>query len=78
MMTKLYVNAVAFLNEFKRDERGVTAIEYGLIGVAMATALGGILYTGGAEGSETFIDQLLGAFDAIAGAISDVTTDSKK
>jgi pilus assembly protein Flp/PilA len=76
MMTKLYVNAVAFLNEFKRDERGVTAIEYGLIGVAMATALGAILYTTGTPNGTTFIDQLLGAFDAIAGAISDVTTPS--
>jgi pilus assembly protein Flp/PilA len=39
MMTKLYVNAVTLLNEFKRDERGVTAIEYGLIAVAMAVGL---------------------------------------
>ncbi|MGF1771130.1 Flp family type IVb pilin [Vibrio wakamikoensis] len=76
MMTKLYVNAVTFFNEFKRDERGVTAIEYGLIGVAMATALGAILYTSGSTTDKTFIDQLLGAYSAIATAIGDVTTAS--
>lgn len=80
MMTKLYVNAVTFFNEFKRDERGVTAIEYGLIGVAMATALGAILYTTGSATGDgaTFIDKLLGAFNEIARAIGDVTTETAK
>ncbi|WP_418641450.1 Flp family type IVb pilin [Vibrio chaetopteri] len=40
MMTKLQAKVVAFLYEFKNDERGVTAIEYGLIAAAMAAALG--------------------------------------
>jgi pilus assembly protein Flp/PilA len=39
MMAKLQTKAVAFLNDFKNDERGVTAIEYGLIAAAMAAAL---------------------------------------
>ncbi|MCL1145372.1 Flp family type IVb pilin [Shewanella marinintestina] len=38
-MNKFYCNAMAFLATYKKDERGVTAIEYGLIGVAMAVAL---------------------------------------
>jgi pilus assembly protein Flp/PilA len=38
---------VTLLNEFKRDERGVTAIEYGLIGVAMAVALAAVFADGG-------------------------------
>jgi pilus assembly protein Flp/PilA len=36
MITKLYVKTSMFLSQFKNDERGVTAIEYGLIAVAMA------------------------------------------
>ncbi|WP_133152728.1 Flp family type IVb pilin, partial [Vibrio sp. 10N.261.52.A1] len=36
MITKLYVKTTMFLSQFKNDERGVTAIEYGLIAVAMA------------------------------------------
>lgn len=39
MMAKLQTKAVAFLYDFKNDERGVTAIEYGLIAAAMAAAL---------------------------------------
>lgn len=39
MITKLYVKTSLFLSQFKNDQRGVTAIEYGLIGVAMAVAL---------------------------------------
>lgn len=65
-MTKLYVNAVTLLNEFKRDERGVTAIEYGLIGVAMALALGAIL-TGGT--GDDFLSKLEAAFSTIAGEL---------
>ncbi|WP_353496038.1 Flp family type IVb pilin [Vibrio sp. CB1-14] len=63
MMTKLYVNAVTLLNEFKRDERGVTAIEYGLIGVAMAVALTAIFATG-TDGKD-FISQLTATFTSI-------------
>ncbi|GAL34227.1 Flp pilus assembly protein [Vibrio maritimus] len=69
MMTKLYVNAVTLLNEFKRDERGVTAIEYGLIGVAMAVALAAILGTGEGE----FLKELTDAFDGIASKLSTAT-----
>jgi pilus assembly protein Flp/PilA len=72
MMTKLYVNAVTLLNEFKRDERGVTAIEYGLIGVAMAVALATVLGTGQGE----FLAELKDAFKGIAGALTTATTPS--
>ena len=40
MLTTLYVKAASFMTSFKNDERGVTAIEYGLIAVAMATTVG--------------------------------------
>jgi pilus assembly protein Flp/PilA len=72
MMTKLYVSAVTLLNEFKRDERGVTAIEYGLIGVAMAVALATVL--GNADGD--FLKELTDLFKGIGSELSDATPAS--
>jgi pilus assembly protein Flp/PilA len=69
MMMKLYVTAMSFLSEFNRDERGVTAIEYGLIGVAMAVALAAILGTGEGE----FLKELTDAFSGIGSTLSDAT-----
>ncbi|AIV07363.1 Flp family type IVb pilin [Vibrio harveyi] len=63
MITKLYVKTSLFLSQFKNDERGVTAIEYGLIAVAMA-----VLVTT-AVGSDGFIGKLEGAFAQVATAI---------
>lgn len=63
MITKLYVQTSLFLSKFKNDERGVTAIEYGLIAVAMA-----VLVTTAVD-SEGFIGKLEGAFAQVAGAI---------
>ncbi|HDM8141995.1 TPA: Flp family type IVb pilin [Vibrio harveyi] len=63
MITKLYVKTSLFLSHFKNDERGVTAIEYGLIAVAMA-----VLVTT-AVGSDGFIGKLEGAFAQVATAI---------
>lgn len=67
MFTKLYVKTSMFLSQFKNDERGVTAIEYGLIAVAMA----GLLLL--ATGSGGFIDQLKLAFDSITADVAAVT-----
>lgn len=36
MLTKLFVNAQLALEKFKKDERGVTAIEYAIIAVAIS------------------------------------------
>ncbi|CDT57610.1 MULTISPECIES: Flp family type IVb pilin [Vibrio] len=63
MITKLYVKTNMFLSQFKNDERGVTAIEYGLIAVAMA-----VLVTT-AVGADGFIGKLEGAFEQVATAI---------
>ncbi|WP_025586829.1 Flp family type IVb pilin, partial [Vibrio parahaemolyticus] len=57
MFTKLYVKTNLFLSRFKNDERGVTAIEYGLIGVAMAVLVSV------AVGDNGFIKELGNAFD---------------
>ena len=63
MITNLYVKTSMFLSQFKNDERGVTAIEYGLIGVAMAVLVSVAVGTGG------FITELGLAFDKIAATI---------
>jgi pilus assembly protein Flp/PilA len=56
MLTKFYTKADALLTTYKNDERGVTAIEYGLIAVAMA----GLLAF--AMGDTGFIGELKTAF----------------
>ncbi|GAL21051.1 Flp pilus assembly protein [Vibrio maritimus] len=64
MMAKLQTKAVAFLNDFKNDERGVTAIEYGLIAAAMAAALTVVF---GSDGS--IVEPLQNAFNKIVSSL---------
>ncbi|PME34757.1 pilus assembly protein [Vibrio sp. 10N.286.55.E10] len=70
MLTKAYVSASNFFHSFKNDERGVTAIEYGLIAVAMA-----VLVTT-AVGPTGFIGKLEGAFAQVATAIDTASDKS--
>ncbi|AYV19986.1 MULTISPECIES: Flp family type IVb pilin [Vibrio] len=69
MLMTLYVKALSFLTTLKNDERGVTAIEYGLIAVAMAVLLSAVLVFG--EGN--MLGELQQAFDAISGDINTTT-----
>jgi len=69
MITKMYVNVDTFLATYKNDERGVTAIEYGLIGVAMATLLGTVFASGDKTG---LLGKLTAAFAGITTAITKV------
>lgn len=66
-MIKLYSQAMAFIATYKNDERGVTAIEYGLIAVAMAGLLGAVL-----AGDSTMMDALKSSFSDITKSITDV------
>ncbi|WP_434528048.1 Flp family type IVb pilin [Vibrio sp. K4] len=66
MITKLYVDLTNYLNELKNDEQGVTAIEYGLIGVAMALMLIAVLGTG----NNDFLGALQDAFEKIGSEIN--------
>lgn len=68
MMTKLQAKVVAFLYEFKNDERGVTAIEYGLIAAAMAAALAVVFGSNG-----TIIDPLKTIFEDVVTALTPKT-----
>lgn len=69
LITKCYVKSLLRFEQFCKDQKGVTAIEYALIGVAMATLLAFIL---GDENSG-FLGALKDTFDKIAEAIQSVT-----
>jgi len=68
MITKLYVKTTMFLSQFKNDERGVTAIEYGLIAVAMAVLVST------AVGADGFIGRLEAAFTQVADTITEASS----
>jgi len=72
-ITKFYISVKNNIDNFFKDQRGVTAIEYSLIGVAMATLLAFIL----GDQNSGFLGELKKAFDAIATAISSVTISKK-
>ena len=60
------------LRQFFRDERGVTAIEYGILAAAMAAAVGVIFGSDGA-----FVTALREKFKTIASDITSSGTDIK-
>ncbi|EAA4084662.1 Flp family type IVb pilin [Salmonella enterica subsp. salamae] len=64
-------NGFLKLRNFIKQTNGVTAIEYALIGVAMATLLA--LVFGSSDDSNTLLGSLKEAFDNIIKAIKDVT-----
>lgn len=61
MLTKLFVKSTLALEEFKKDQRGVTAIEYAIIGVAVS-AIVLALFNGDLK-------------DALTGAMSKITSN---
>ncbi|CCN37532.1 putative Flp/Fap pilin component [Vibrio nigripulchritudo SO65] len=66
MLTKLFVNAQLALENFKKDERGVTAIEYAIIAVAI-TGLVFAVFKNGALGNA-----LNNAFNSISTKIGTI------
>ncbi|MFI8416086.1 Flp family type IVb pilin [Serratia sp. NPDC078593] len=69
LTTKYFVATQLNLEKFIKDNRGVTAIEYALIGVAMATLLAFVL----GDQNSGFLGALKETFDKIAEAIKSVT-----
>ncbi|WP_045418159.1 Flp family type IVb pilin [Vibrio owensii] len=62
MFTEFYVKTKLALESYKNDERGVTAIEYGLIAAGIAVLIiGGVTTIGG---------ELKTTFDKIATALT--------
>ena len=68
MITKLYVTASNYLHGLKNDERGVTAIEYGLIAIAMAVMLVAVFY----NDNTNIVNELKLGFQKIAEAVDSV------
>ncbi|CAM4401234.1 Flp family type IVb pilin [Vibrio agarivorans] len=64
MLTKMFVNAQVALQNLKNDERGVTAIEYAIIGVAIS---GIVLFVFGQKNGLS--QSLLDAVSTISGNI---------
>jgi len=60
MLTKAFVKTQLFIQSFKNDERGVTAIEYAILGVCMSAIVLAV-----------FNDTLRGALEGAISTISD-------
>ncbi len=60
LTTKAYIAATESIRNFKKDERGVTAIEYGLIAVAVAVLIVAVFY-----GDNGFIKELQSKFSSL-------------
>ncbi|ELZ5771565.1 MULTISPECIES: Flp family type IVb pilin [Vibrio] len=71
MLTKLYVNTRLLLESFAKDQRGVTAIEYAIIGVAVSAIVFAV-FSGGEDGSGGLQGALSGAMDKITDNINKV------
>ena len=71
MLTKMYCHCAALLCALKNDQRGVTAIEYAVVGVAIA-GLVAVVFSGQGDGS--LGNALIEAFTKIAKVIEGVST----
>lgn len=63
MLTKAYVKARLLVESFAQDQRGVTAIEYAIIGVAISAIVLAVFNDAG------------GLKDALKGAIEKITSN---
>ena len=67
MLTKLYVKSMLALEAFKNDQRGVTAIEYAIIGVAISAIVIAVFK---GTGAGTLRGALEGAMSTISSQIT--------
>ncbi|ARB76243.1 Flp family type IVb pilin [Pasteurella multocida] len=65
LTTQAYIAVTESIRNFKKDERGVTAIEYGLIAVAIALFIVALFYNDGG-----FMTALRGKFNDLATTIT--------
>ncbi|MGY0217792.1 Flp family type IVb pilin [Endozoicomonadaceae bacterium StTr2] len=49
MLTKMYVKTALWLDSLKKDQRGVTSIEYAVIAAAIATVVGLVFSSTGTD-----------------------------
>jgi len=64
MLTKAFVKTQLFIQSFKSDERGVTAIEYAILGVCMSAIVLAVF-------NDALADALQSAVDSISQNILD-------
>ncbi|OOF69793.1 Flp family type IVb pilin [Rodentibacter caecimuris] len=64
MNYKLFTSAFLYLRKFKRDKKGITSIEYGLIGLAVTVFVVSIL------GQEGFLVELSEKFRILTQVVS--------
>ncbi|WP_018651035.1 Flp family type IVb pilin [Actinobacillus capsulatus] len=67
LTTKAYIAVTEGIRNFKRNQQGVTAIEYGLIAVALAILIIAVFYN-----DSGFIAKLKEKFDALTKSIGNV------
>lgn len=65
LTTKAYIAVTESIRRFKENEKGVTAIEYGLIAIAMAALIVLVFF-----GDNSFIGSLKSKFRELASSIS--------
>ncbi|OOF69792.1 Flp family type IVb pilin [Rodentibacter caecimuris] len=65
LTTKAYISVTEAFRNFRKDERGVTAIEYGLIAVAVAVLIVAVFYS-----DNGFIQQLKAKFESLTKTIT--------
>lgn len=68
LTTKAFVKVTEAIRSFKENNEGVTAIEYGLIAIAVAALIATVFYSKGG-----FIDALKAKFSALATKITNTT-----
>lgn len=76
MITKLYITAQQALIDFKKDQRGVTAIEYAILGVAVSAAVLAVFggdSSGLQESLNGAMETITSNIDSAAGAASSAT-----
>ncbi|MGC6247740.1 Flp family type IVb pilin [Bisgaard Taxon 45] len=69
LTTQAYIAVTESIRAFKKDERGVTAIEYGLIAVAIALFIVALFYTDGG-----FMTELQNKFKTLTDTIKGAAT----
>ncbi|EFM90256.1 flp operon protein Flp1 [Actinobacillus pleuropneumoniae] len=65
LTTKAYISVTEGIRRFKENQQGVTAIEYGLIAVAVAVLIVAVFYNDGG-----FIQQLQKKFETLTQTIN--------
>lgn len=72
LTTKAYISVTESLRKFKENQSGVTAIEYGLIAVAVAVLIVAVFYN-----NDGFISNLKSKFSSLATTVGSAEIGKK-